>query len=56
MTIHTNLTQPTTCDKDILHKTVLSFFFPPHFAFTHLPQPFTFRLFTKRVNASHPDY
>ena len=38
-----------------IHNTVLS---PPaaSIAFTHSPQPITFRLFTKRVNASHPDH
>ena len=43
MAIHTNPTQPTTCDKDILHNTVLSFF-SSRVAFTHSPQPITFRL------------
>ena len=29
---------------------------PTGIAFTHSPQPITFRLFTTRVNASHPDH
>jgi hypothetical protein len=52
---HKSNSKPTTCDKDILHKTVLSPP-PPGTAFTHSPHPITFRLFTKRVNASHPDH
>jgi len=32
------------------------FWSPPHIDFTHSPQPLTFRLFTTRVNASHPDH
>ena len=40
----------------IFYITLFSVFISPRIAFTHLPQPITFRLFTERVNASHPDH